>query len=90
MKNRVAGIPSPVISDNVSILIFLTQKIGHLALSGISVLQVNNDIEFGHCAPGWTRTIDTSLKRRVLYQLSYGRKLLFNFLFKDHLHLNLV
>ena len=26
----------------------------------------------GICEPGWIRTIDTRLKRAVLYQLSYG------------------
>jgi hypothetical protein len=35
---------------------------------------------FGHylraCPPSWIRTNDQSLKRRVLYQLSYGRKML--------------
>ena len=30
----------------------------------------------GFCPPSWSRTNDQSLKRRVLYQLSYGRKIL--------------
>src|SRR3989344_1709464 len=37
--------------------------------------QINHPIlEFDSCPPSWIRTNDRSLKRRLLYQLSYGRK----------------
>ena len=40
MKNRVAGIASAVVPQNVGVFLCLAQKVGDLALSAVSVLEV--------------------------------------------------
>ncbi|MEK9132158.1 MAG: hypothetical protein AAB606_00400, partial [Patescibacteria group bacterium] len=40
MKNRVAGVASAVVPQNVGVFFRLAQKVGDLALSAVSVLEV--------------------------------------------------
>ena len=74
MKNGVAGVAAPVVAQYVGISAFFAQKMGNLALTAVSVLEIYDDVcsESRHVPQSSSRNVLRQVLEKSLQYEEYG------------------